>query len=191
MKREMRILGIDDGPFNKFKDETAIIVGVFYRGGNYLDGILSAKAKVDGSDATKTIIKMVEKSKFYSQIQCIMLKGIAVAGFNVIDINKIYSITKIPVIVVMRTLPNLNELAKAIQHTTNPKKRFQKILDAGKIHPIKTKNGIIHCQLAGISEKKAKEILAISTTNSNIPEPLRVAHIIASGIVKGESKGKA
>ena len=46
-------------------------------------------------------------------------------------------------------------------------------------------------QPIGIDEKKAKELVKLTTTNSEIPEPIRIAHIIAAGLVKGESKGRA
>ena len=42
----------------------------------------------------------------------------------------------------------------------------------------------------GLKLEDAMEIVKFSTTRSAIPEPLRVAHIIAAGIVTGESKGK-
>jgi len=42
-----------------------------------------------------------------------------------------------------------------------------------------------------ISIKEAKEIIKLSTIRGVIPEPIRVAHLIASGITRGESYGKA
>lgn len=56
-KKEIRVIGIDDSPFNKFKDKKALIVGVVMRGGLYVDGILSAKVDVDGDDSTKKFLK--------------------------------------------------------------------------------------------------------------------------------------
>ena len=46
-------------------------------------------------------------------------------------------------------------------------------------------------QICGIERIDAEKIVKLSTTRSAIPEPLRVAHIIAAGIVNGESKGRA
>ena len=46
-------------------------------------------------------------------------------------------------------------------------------------------------QINGIGREDAEQIVKLSTTRSSIPEPLRVAHIIAAGIMKGESKGSA
>jgi endonuclease V-like protein UPF0215 family len=42
-----------------------------------------------------------------------------------------------------------------------------------------------------MSIKEAAEAVKMSCTHSAVPEPLRIAHMIASGIIKGESKGKA
>ena len=53
------------------------------------------------------------------------------------------------------------------------------------------KIGNIYVQPIGISIEKLKEVLKIVCTRSNIPEPLRLAHLIASGVVKGESRGRA
>jgi endonuclease V-like protein UPF0215 family len=46
-------------------------------------------------------------------------------------------------------------------------------------------------QKIGISLKDAMKIIHLSTVRGFIPEPIRVAHIIASGITTGDSKGRA
>jgi hypothetical protein len=37
-------------------------------------------------------------------------------------------------------------------------------------------------ELAGITKETAQQIIRLTSTRSNIPEALRVAHLIASGI---------
>ncbi len=49
----------------------------------------------------------------------------------------------------------------------------------------------VYLQHCGIELEDAREIVRMSSTHSNIPEPLRAAHLIATGIVCGESTGKA
>ena len=46
MKKEIRIIGIDDGPFNKFKEKEVLVIGTIFRGGEWLDGVLSTKIKI-------------------------------------------------------------------------------------------------------------------------------------------------
>ncbi|MBW3002113.1 DUF99 family protein [Candidatus Woesearchaeota archaeon] len=186
MRKEIRILGIDDGPFNKFKDKEVLIVGTLFRGGSFIDGVMSTKAKVDGKDSTLKITRMINKSKFKKQLRAIFLNGIAVGGFNVIDVKQLNKKTKIPVIVVIRNYPDLKKIFKALD---NLKMKKQKKLIEDLPKP--TKVGKIYIQHIGISLSDAKEMLKLTCTHSYIPEPIRVAHLIAAGVVKGESRGRA
>ena len=186
VKQEIRVIGIDDSPFNKFKDKKILVVGVVMRGGLYVDGVLSAKVDVDGNDSTNKIAGMINKCKFKPQLQCIFLDGIAVAGFNVIDVKELNKKTKLPVIVVIRRNPDVENIKKTLIKI-NQKQKIKLIEKAGKVIPINN----IFVQLIGINLEMAKEILRIVCTRSLIPEPLRLAHIIAAGIVAGESRGRA
>ena len=186
LKKEIRVIGIDDAPFNKFKKGNVLIVGTVFRGGLYLDGVLSTKVNVDGNDATKKIIEMINNCKFKPQLQCIFLDGIAVGGFNVIDVKELNNKTKIPVIVIIRRNPNIEKIKKTLIRI-NKRDKIKLIEKAGSVVPV----GEIYVQLTGLSIDKAKEILKIVCTRSLIPEPIRIAHLIASGITFGESRGKA
>jgi len=185
VKTEARILGLDDGPFDKFKDKDVLVVGTFFRGGSSLDGVLSTRVDIDGEDAADKIIEMVNKSKFKTQLQAIMTDGICFGGFNVIDVEKIYDALKIPVIVVMRNYPETEKIRETLAKIGKEDK-IQLLDNAGEIHKVND----IHIQIYGLDLDKAKEILKITCINSFIPEPIRAAHLIAAGIVSGESKGK-
>ena len=127
IKREIRIIGIDDGPFNKFKDKECLVIGVVTRGGLYIDAILSTKVEVDGDDATEKIIEMINKSRQKDQIRIIMVDGISLAGFNVIDLEELYLKTGKPVIAITRKKPNFEEIYKAIKNTKNWEKKWETI----------------------------------------------------------------
>jgi len=45
-------------------------------------------------------------------------------------------------------------------------------------------------QVAGIKRADAEQIVKLTSTRSLVPEPLRVAHLIATGIIRGESVGR-
>jgi endonuclease V-like protein UPF0215 family len=190
IKKEIRILGIDDGPFTPHSNEKALIIGVMFRAGFWLDGVLSTNINVDGHDSTSQIIEMVNKSRHKSQLGVIMLDGLTVGGFNVINIREVFLKTGIPVIVIMRKYPNLEKIKKALKRFYDWKSRWNTIKDAGEIYQIE-KHETIFMQIKGISREDAEEIVRLSTTRSAIPEPIRVAHIIASGVVNGESRGSA
>ncbi|MCX8194229.1 MAG: DUF99 family protein [Candidatus Pacearchaeota archaeon] len=193
LKKEIRILGIDDAPFNKFRDKKVLVIGTVFRGGHYMDALLSCYINADSDDATAKLINLVKKTKHLGQLRCIMINGISLGGFNVVDIKKLNKKTKLPVIVIIRHKPNFTKILKALEKANKKKalKRFKLMEDAGKPVPLLLKNKKIYFQAAGISTKKAKEIIKMSSTHSSIPEPLRISHIIASGIILGESKGCA
>jgi len=187
IKKEIRILGIDDSPFKKSNDKKVLIVGTIFRGGEFMDGLISTYVDMDGNDSTERIVEMVNRTKHRPQLRVIMLKGISVAGFNVIDINLLSKKTKLPVMVVMKERPNLEKITKALEKIPDGKSKMSLIKKAGKI----TRIGHLFTQSAGISGNELTEIIKISCTHGKIPEPIRVAHIIASGIVIGESRGRA
>lgn len=186
LRKEVRVLGIDDGPFFKFRKGRVIVVGAMFRGGNFMDGFLSTEAKVDGTDATKNIAKMITQSKFKSQIRCILLDGVTVGGFNVIDVYKLNKLTKIPVIAVIRRKPDVPKIVKTLKELGMKSKA--KIIEQ---LPEPTKVGKVYIQYVGLTLARAKEFIKITTTYADIPEPIRIAHIVAAGLIKGESRGRA
>ncbi|MBN2459348.1 DUF99 family protein [Candidatus Woesearchaeota archaeon] len=188
MKRELRVIGIDDAPFDKFDplQKYVLVVGTVFRGGSFMDGMLSCKVEKDGEDATLRIVEMINNCKFKLQLQVIFLDGIAVAGFNVINPKSVYKETGIPVIVVIRDYPDYKKMFSALE-----KLGMQKKIDIIKkmTKPVEMNN--IYVQCVGISKDKAKKILKICCTHSNLPEAIRVAHLVASGVSEGESRGRA
>jgi endonuclease V-like protein UPF0215 family len=63
-------------------------------------------------------------------------------------------------------------------------KRWKDIEEAGEIIILKREHSKIYLQIAGLLRVDAEKIISISSTRSIIPEPLRVAHIISSGLSK-------
>jgi endonuclease V-like protein UPF0215 family len=190
IKREIRILGIDD---SALLNEKVMIVGTVFRGADWMDGVLRSDVTKDGVDATDIIIKMILRSKHCGQIRAVMLDGITYAGFNVVDINEIYGQTGIPVIVVMRSKPDFEKIKAALKYFPDGSERWTIMQKAGKIEEIAGENekSSIYVQKAGINLEIVHKIIRLTSIRSNIPEPLRVAHLIATGIILGESRGKA
>jgi uncharacterized protein len=190
IKPEIRIIGIDDSSLHT---DRVMIVGAVFRGGEWLDGVLRSHITKDGTDATDTIISMVTKSKHFGQVRVLMLDGITYAGFNVVDITAVFEKSGIPVIVVMRDYPDFDRIRAALEHLPDPGPRWDVIKRAGEIHKVTTREGgnPVYLQYCGIELEDAREIVRMSSTHSNIPEPLRAAHLIATGIVCGESTGRA
>lgn len=190
IKSEIRILGIDDGPFHPHEKGDVLLVGTLFRGGFWLDGVLTTRLEIDGNDATDKIIKMVSDSRHLGQLGVLMLDGVTFGGFNVVDIQQIFEKTTVPVIVAMRKYPNFEKIKKALQNFPDWSERWKYVIRAGEVYPVDESDQLF-IQISGISLKDALEIVKLSTTRSNIPEPIRTAHLIAAGVEKGESRGSA
>ena len=184
IKREIRILGVDDGSFIHGKGNRAEVIGVVFRGGHWMDGIMFTDIEVDGTDATDRIVEMIVNSPHMGQVRVIITDGLTVGGFNVVDIASLFERTVIPVIAIADKKPDLYEVKKALKNFSDWENRWNSILNAGEMIKIYTHKDLnpLYIQIAGISKKDAEEIIVKSATRSRIPEPLRVAHLIASGI---------
>jgi endonuclease V-like protein UPF0215 family len=182
VKPEIRVLGVDDGPFTPRKG-FAPVVGVVFRGGYWLDGVLSTKVKVDGFDATDKIATMMVESPHYRQVRIMMLEGVTFGGFNVVDIKELNALTELPVIVVTRNKPDFREIHAAVKKLPNSTERWAAVQNAGQVFEVHTRSldEKVYMEISGIRESDARRILQLTSTRSSIPEPLRVAHLIASG----------
>jgi len=190
MKTQIRLLGIDDSPFT-FKEKYCSIIGVVMRGGEYVEGVLKDRVKIDTMDATKKCIEMIKNTRHNKQLKAILIDGVALGGFNIVNIEEVFNETKMPVITITRDKPDLNKIKNALKkHFSDWDYRYG-LIKKGTLHKIKTKHNPIYVKCIGLSIDEAKEIIKLSTIRGVVPEPIRVAHLIASGIKRGESHGKA
>jgi hypothetical protein len=182
IKSEIRILGVDDGKFVPHTQGAVIVVGVVFRGGYSIDGVMHTHVAIDGFDATEQLASMIKSSPHCKQLRLVMLNGITFAGFNVVDIKRLNLATKLPIIAVTRDKPDLEAVRKALNNLPESEERWKMILAAGDIHEVRCRGKKIYMELAGISLVDAQEVVELTSTSSRFPEPLRVAHLIASGI---------
>jgi uncharacterized protein len=190
MKTQIRILGIDDAPFD-FKDTSTMIVGVVMRGGEYVEAVLRSQVAIDGTDATDVIIQMVMSSRYREQLRAVMLDGISLGGFNVVDIQRLFESIHIPVVTVTRDRPDLVAIENALRkHFPDWERRLALHME-GTLYEFTTAHNPLYAKFVGCSPEEAQGIIRLATIRGVLPEPLRLAHLIASGIVRGESYGKA
>ena len=186
IKSEIRVLGVDDGVFTPHVKGLVPVIGVVFRGGYWFDGLMHTKVEVDGFDATAKIASMILNSSHYNQLRVIMLDGVTFAGFNIVDVKELNDETKLPVIAVTREVPDFTKIHKALENLTRSEERWKMIRSGGEIYEVSTRSESekVSIQISGILQEDARKILQLTSTRSSIPEALRVAHLIASGISK-------
>jgi len=190
MKAKSRFLGIDDAPF-RFSDETVPVVGVVVQAPSYIEGVLTTLAEVDGHDATERIAAMVRRSRYLAGLAAILIDGTAVGGFNVIDIDSVHKAVDRPVITVTRKKPNLDSMETALRRRFDDWKERFAMICRHDLESIRTGHGTLWVTYVGAKQAEVQEALSLTTVRGVLPEPLRVAHLIAAGIIRGESRGRA
>jgi endonuclease V-like protein UPF0215 family len=190
MKAKSRFLGIDDGPFH-FGDDEVPLVGVAVQAPSYIEAVLMTRAHVDGRDATERILGMIRTSRYREGLRMVFLNGIAVGGFNVIDLNTLHRDLRVPVVTITRRAPDLDAIRDALRRKFDDwEERWALIKDHG-IEQVTTHHTPLHVTYVGATRADVVEAIALTTVRGALPEPLRVAHLVAAATVKGESHGRA
>lgn len=172
------VIGIDDAPFPPTHQGDVVIVGAVYGNGR-LQGVLHEKVRRDGVNSTRRIADMVSASRFAAQLQLVMLQGIALAGFNVVDIHALNRELGLPVLVVMRRRPDLKAIRAALLgRVPGGPRKWRLIEAAGEIEAL----GPIYIQRAGIEPSSAAMAIRGLALSGHLPEPIRTAHLIAGGM---------
>lgn len=185
--RISHVIGFDDFPFERAWRGPVQVVGTVYAG-ERLEGVLSTFVQRDGDDATAQLAALVRGSRFFEHAQLVMLQGIALAGFNVVDLHGLHAALGLPVLVVARKAPNMDAVRDALlARVPGGAAKWALVQQAGPMEPAAS----VFVQRAGIDLDAAAVVLDRFTVASNIPEPLRAAHIIAGGVARGESRGRA
>lgn len=184
VKPEIRIVGVDDGVFVPHTRGKCVVVGVVFRGGYWLDGVMRTQVEIDGLDATEKIASMITRSPHYGQLRVIMLDGVTFAGFNVVNCPELFQMTGLPVIAITREKPDFDDIRNALKNLPFTEERWEAIKNADKIVGVTTRRGesAIFMQVTGVEVSVARQVVKSTATRSNVPEALRVAHLIASGL---------
>ncbi len=190
MKQQVRILGIDDSPF-RFKEEKALVVGALVRAPNYLEGVMRTEVTVDGSDSTQKLIDMVSKSRYKEQVKLVMIDGIALAGFNVIDIEALHSSLGTPVLTVTRDEPDMDKIKSALMKYFHDWRERYALVTKIKLKAIRTAHKPLYACGLGLDWAEFERLVTLSTVRGAVPEPLRMAHLISAAMVRGESYGRS
>lgn len=180
------VVGIDDGPFHRTHRGDVPIVGAVYAR-DRLDGVVVGKVRRDGANATRAIAEMIERSRFASHVRGVLLQGIAMAGFNVVDLQMLRDRLQVPVLVVSRRRPDMRAIRRAL-HTwvAGGSRKWELIQRAGEME----RCAGVWVQRAGIGRAQAEATIQLHARHGRLPEPLRVAHLVAGAMVEGESRGR-
>jgi endonuclease V-like protein UPF0215 family len=159
-KKGIRVLGISES-FIKNKSKKSILAGLIMRADLIIDGFSFSSATVGGMDATECVLEIYQKLG-REDINIVFLNGCVISWFNIIDLKRVYRDITRPVICVT----------------------YAKYKENGEREEFKLHTGkIIFARYLGLNREDAEQALNKFTLNGSIPEPLRVARILARTLV--------
>jgi len=179
---DLKIVGVDDGAFssNKVVGERTLLVAVLLRNSR-IQKIRLGTIEVDGTDAKTTLKSIVRKLR----CDVIMLSGISFAGFNIIDISELSHELKKPIIAIIGQKPNNRAVRKALKdHFVDWRFRWDGVRSAGKLYVCRSLKDEpkLYFEVQGATPSFARRIIKRTAVISRLPEPIRVARILAKGL---------
>ena len=179
---DLNVVGVDDGAFSPIKTarEPALLLAVLLRRSR-IRGVRVGTIQVDGTDA-RTVLKSLVRTL---RLDLVMLSGISFAGFNIIDISRLADELKKPVIAISGDLPDNRAVRKALKdHFVDWEMRWRCVRSAGRLYtckPLKDEPKL-YFEVKGATPGYARAVISKTAMISRLPEPIRVARILAKGL---------
>jgi endonuclease V-like protein UPF0215 family len=186
MKDSPITIGFDDSKFQlKSKTKITQLIGIICQG-TRLVNVVRDQISIDGDDATDKLIQLV--NPHVKEIQYILTDTITFGGFNIIDMEKIYTSTNKPIIAITEKEVNLETVEAALKKNfpTHYLEKIQKVIIAGELYEteILTAGGLskVFYHVKGASHKEVNDLLERVCIDSKLPEPIRIAHLIGKAL---------
>ena len=176
----MHIVGVEDGSFQKNVTKKALLVAVLVTGSK-IEQAKAFKVTVDGLDATERLSANIRDWAF----DALLLSGISFVGFNLIDPMKVFEAFGKPIIIISRTKPNNKTVKRALRaHFEDWETRWAIFEKLGPVHKTVTLFGKrpVYLEAVYADVEWAAELICALAFWGRLPEPLRVARLVARGL---------
>ena len=181
-KKGLRILGVAES--FRLSDKHSVLAGVIMRRDLIIDGIVLSNCTLKGDDSTEKIISMYKNLR-RNDINCIMLDGLIISMYNIINGDEIYNTTGSPVIAITFNDSNgiENSIRRAFPNEWTWKLHQYKKL--GTREHIRLRSGkSLFIRYWGLSLKYSLVVLNSFTIQGAIPEPIRIAKLVARATIR-------
>jgi len=155
------------------------LAGVVMRRDFIIDGFVFGQSTVEGNDATDAILQMYHKLN-RADISFVMISGLIISMYNIVDIKKIWNQLKIPVIGV--TYEDSKGIDDAIKYhfPDSYQSKIGEYQKLGQRTKVQLHTGYdVFVRIEGCTIDEARSLLNTMTLQGAMPEPLRVAQMLA------------
>lgn len=181
-KRGLRGLAIAES----FRQNSArtILSGLVMRRDFVIDGFVFGSATLEGNDATDQILCMYNELG-RSDISYILISGLIISMYNIVDIKKIYDLIQIPVIgITYHESAGIedaikNHFPESFEFKINEYKKLgqRERITLNTLHDI-------FVRYEGCTIYEIKQLLNELTLQGSIPEPIRVSQLLANTLLQ-------
>ena len=164
----------------------SILSGIVMSTDLVIDGFVFGHSTVGGDDATDAILEMYEKLD-RQDISFLLISGIVISLYNIIDMKRISEKIGLPVIGV--TYEESSGIEDAIKHHF-PESYKSKLTEYSKLEPRKKitlhTSYNLYVQNVGCTVLETKQLLDKITLQGSIPEPLKITQLLANTLLKSK-----
>jgi uncharacterized protein len=176
------VIGVDDAAFTR-RAKRAFVVAVAMSLPDLVEGVELARVTVDGRDATETVGQLLRSSPFLRGARAVLVDGVAVAGFNLLDLATLSERLERPVISVTPKPPEYDRIRAALRKYFPRDFAARWALVRGpRLFGVPVGGRPLWVAAYGCRRTEAAAIVQRSVVNGRWPEPLRLAHLVGHAV---------
>ena len=179
-KEHPRVAGVDDGAFAR-TDRRAPIAAVVVSLPQHVEAVGVGRVTVDGRDATGRIVRLLRSVAPPEGLRAVLLDGVVVGGFNVVDLEALHRALRVPIVAVTRRAPDFRRIRAALRRWF-PRTAAARwaLLRQRPLFRVPTAGEPIWAACAGCTPADARWLLRRASVRGFWPEPVRLAHLVAT-----------
>jgi uncharacterized protein len=179
-KLHVRVVGVDDGAFRR-DQRWAPVAAVAVAAPDRVESIRLGRVRVDGTDATDEVLRLVRATGGLEGLQAVLLDGVVVGGFNVIDLDQLHRGLGVPIVAVTRSRPDFPSIRSALQKWfLKDAARRWRLLRRHRLFAMPPPGPPVLLTAVGCRRADAVRLLRRTVVRGHVPEPVRLAHLVAS-----------
>jgi len=179
-KDHFRVVGVDDGAFSR-EDTWAPVAAVAVAAPDRVESMKVGRVRVDGHGAAAEVVRLVRATGGLEGLRAVLLDGAVVGGFNVVDLDEVHRALGVPVVAVTRHPPDFAGIHAALTKwfPRDAAARW-KMLRSHRLFALPYPDLPLRVAAVGCRRADAAVLVRKTTVRGHVPEPIRLAHLVAS-----------
>jgi len=165
----------------------SVLAGIVMRSDFVIDGVALGRTSVGGDDATSSIARLFTKFG-RNDVNIVLVSGAILSLYNVIDVDLLSKKTKLPVICL--TYKETAGIEESIRRhfPGGAEKKLEAYAKLGRRVGVRLRTGHrVYVRTAGMEPDTSKPVLDMFTLQGSVPEPIRVAKLLARALLAARS----